>query len=30
MVEAESNTATGLPVVSKTTVHQVKWHFNES
>jgi hypothetical protein len=30
MVEAEPNTATGLPVVSEMTVHQVKWHFNES
>ena len=25
MVRAESNTATGLTVVPKTTVHQVKW-----
>ena len=30
MVQAESNTATGLPVVSEPTLHQVKWHFNES
>jgi hypothetical protein len=30
MVEAGSNTATGLPVVSESTVHQVTWHFNES
>ena len=30
MVEAESNTATGLPVVSSSTLHQVKWHYNES
>ena len=25
MVQAESNTATGLTVVPKVTVHQVKW-----
>jgi len=30
MVEAGSNTATGLPVASASTLHQVKQHFNES
>ncbi len=30
MVPAESDTATGLPVVSQSTLHRVKWHFNES
>jgi hypothetical protein len=30
MVPAESNTATGLPVVSETSLQPVKWHFNES
>ncbi len=29
MVPAESNTATGLLVVSASTLHQVKRHFNE-
>jgi hypothetical protein len=30
MVEAGSNTATGLPVVSESTLYRVKWHYNES
>ena len=30
MVEAESNTATGQPVVLTHTVHQVRSHINES
>jgi hypothetical protein len=30
MVEAGSNTPTGLPVMSGLRIHQVKWHFNES
>jgi hypothetical protein len=30
MVEAGSNTATGVPVVSSPTLHQVTWHFHES
>jgi hypothetical protein len=30
MVKAESNTATGLPVVPKVTVHQVIWVLQRS
>jgi hypothetical protein len=30
MLEAGSNTATGLPVVSRASLRQVRWHFNES
>ncbi len=30
MVPAESNTARELPVVPEPTLHEVKWHYNES